>query len=305
MRKKKLLQGLPTSIADLLIRIGPQYAQDIRKHRDIVVDAFTPVLHNASKNGIKVTRNVEYGRHVRHRLDIFSPAVSNGQPLPVIFFVHGGAFVRGDKDINEEIYANVPIWFARNGFLAVNLEYRLAPEAVFPSGADDVASAIAWGRASVAQYGGDSDRMFLLGHSAGGTHVAHYAFDARLGYLAKYVRGIALVSARLRADTLPENPNAMGVRAYFGDDEAAYNDFSPLAYISAESVPTFVAVAEYENPLLDVYGAELFHRLRTVAHTKNRFMQMIGHNHMSIVAHFNTGEEVLGNAIIDFFHLEA
>jgi hypothetical protein len=63
----------------------------------------------------------------------------------------------------------------------------------------------------------------------------------------------------------------------------------------------FIAVAEYENPLLDVYGAEFLHRVAAVRGRAPRFMRLPDHNHISIVAHFNSGEETLGPEILEFF----
>jgi acetyl esterase len=57
---------------------------------------------------------------------------------PVVIFVHGGAYVRGDKDFYGEMYGNISTWFARRGVLGLNATYRLAPAAKGPSGADDV-----------------------------------------------------------------------------------------------------------------------------------------------------------------------
>jgi acetyl esterase/lipase len=301
MENLDALSALPESVRSLLLEVGPNYSGDIRKYRDVIVDAFDPILRDVPKSGIKVVMDLPYGPHARHLLDIYTMQADLNQALPVIVFVHGGAFVRGNKKISEELYGNVPRWFARNGYIGINLEYRLAPEAAFPGGADDLARALAWITQSISQFGGDPHQIFLLGHSAGGTHVAHYCFDSTLGYLAKDVCAIALVSARVRVDASLVNPNAAGVLAYFGSDAESYEALSAVTHVSETSIPTFIAIAEYENPLLDVYGAELFYRFRAAGHKTNRFMQMTGHNHMSIMAHFDTAEELLGRNILEFF----
>ena len=119
-------------------------------------------------------------------------------------------------------------WFARQGFIGVNIEYRLAPESPWPGGAEDLGLAIAWARANVARHGGDPDSIFAIGHSAGGTHVGTYAYDPAAGYLGRDLKGIVLLSSRSRIDVSPENPLADGVRAYFGDDVSVYETRSPL-----------------------------------------------------------------------------
>lgn len=285
----------------LMYEIGPIWGRDIQKHRDVVVAAYSPVLAAAPKAGVVTLRDQPYGTHPRQVLDVIAPTDAKG--APVVMFVHGGAFVRGDKRINDEIYDNVLIWFARHGCIGINIEFRLAPESPWPGGADDIALAVDWVKANVAAHGGDPSSIFVIGHSAGGTHVATHAWDPAAGYLGRDLKGIVLLSARLRADVLPENPNAAGVRAYFGNDETTYDARSPLLHAGASDLPVMLAIAQYENPLLDLYGLEAAHRIAIARRKAPRFMRLAGHNHISIVAHFNTVEDALGREILDFFEL--
>ncbi|RZL92080.1 MAG: alpha/beta hydrolase, partial [Variovorax sp.] len=236
-----------------------------------------------------------------HRLDVFTP--SGAVSGDVLVFVHGGAFVRGDKTVREALYDNVCRWFARQGVIAVNVEYRLAGDAPFPGGSDDVGAAVHWLAQHVGTLGGDASRIFLMGHSAGGTHVASYCCEPLLAdaFAQGPVAGAVLVSARLRADVLPDNPNAFAVRAYYGDDAQAHEAHSPVTHARAFRVPALVAIAQYENPHLDVYGAEMMAGLLggPLRHA-HRFVQLMRHNHLSIVAHFDTGEERLGREVLDF-----
>lgn len=295
----KPLAGAPPSVQKLMAEIGPAWASDIRAHSQMVKDAYAPLLAAAPKDGVQVTRDIPYGPHRRQVLDIFRPA--GAKHAPMVIFVHGGAFVRGDKCASTELYDNVLYWFARQGCIGVNVEYRLAPESPFPGGAADLALAMAWLHAHAANHGGDSNRLFLIGHSAGGTHVASYAFDPSLGYLGKHAAAVVLVSARLRADQSPENPNAEGVRAYFGNDPALHEKRSPVNFAACSDMPTFIVTAEFENPLLDIYGLEFAHRLALARRRAPRHLRLMQHNHMSIVAHFNSGEDILGREILDFF----
>lgn len=297
----------PLSLAPLelqrsMARIGPVWGSDIERHARIVLDAYAPLLRAAPTSGVAVTRDLRYGDHPRQVLDVFQPVVHDPmRRLPVVMFVHGGAYVRGERNLSPEIYANVPTWFVRNGCIGVNVEYRLAPEAVHPAGARDVGAAVSWVHEHIGAYGGDPQRIVLIGHSAGGTHVASYVFDADArGEPVARVAGQVLISARVRADARPDNPNAAGVRAYFGDDATRYEARSPLTHAAESTVPTMIVVAEFENPLLDAYGLDLFHRMGRAAPPGLRFVRMDRHNHASIVAHFNTGEEILGREILDF-----
>lgn len=290
---------LPEAARRQMAAIGPVWGADIQKHRDMVLAAYAPLLARSPKEGIAVEIDRAYGEHPRQRLDIYR-AQGKG-PMPVVIFVHGGAFVRGDKRVNEEIYANVAYYFARNGCLGINMEYRLAPEAEFPAGAQDVAAAVDWAGRHAPEFGGDPGRIFLIGHSAGATHVATYACDPNAGARPSGgVRALVLLNGRLRADARPENPNAAGVRAYFGGDESRYDERSPVTWAGRCALPVMIAIAEFDNPLLDVYCAEFFWRLAAARGKAPRFLRLRGHNHISMVAHFNTGEDLLGREILDF-----
>jgi hypothetical protein len=101
-----------------------------------------------------------------------------------------------------------------------------------------------------------------------------------------------------------ENPNAEGVRAYFGADPELYEARSPVSHAGCNDIPVFVVTAEFENPLLDIYGLEFAYRLSLFLRRAPRYLRMLGHNHMSIVAHINSGEDTLGPAMLDFFRSE-
>jgi acetyl esterase/lipase len=195
----------------------------------------------------------------------------------------------------------VPTYFARHGVVGINLEFRLAPEFKYPACAEDVRLAVAWLRENVARFGGDPGRIFLMGQSAGAAHAAAYAYNKRLQPPGgPEIAGLIVASGRVRADNLPENPNARKVEAYYGTDPAVMEEGSAVNHVSAESVPTFIAIAEYENPLIDVYCAELFHKLAVAKRRAPPIMRLAGHNHLSLVTHFNTAEDALGRALLDF-----
>lgn len=292
--------ALPAEARARMLALGPVWHRDIRAHSDQVKSIYAPLLAAAPRGGVTVDRDVAYGTHARQVLDIFRPVA----PRPdgaVVVFVHGGAFVRGNKRTTTDIYDNVLYWFARHGFVGINVEYRLAPEAAYPGGADDVALAMAWIARNAERHGGHPTRLHLVGHSAGGTHVASFVYDPALPYRGRHTRAIVLISARLRADRSPANPNASGVGAYFGDDTARYDGMSPVTHAACSALPVMIVTAEYENPLLDVYGLEMAHAVAAARGRAPRFLCMPHHNHMSIVAHFNTAEDLLGREILAFF----
>jgi acetyl esterase/lipase len=295
--------GLSAAEQRELDEIGPRWGQDIQRHRDRVLEIYRPYLAKAPKEGVTVTRDIAYGSHPRQVLDVFRPR--SGERMPVVIFVHGGAFVRGNKDVNDEVYANVLYFFARNGCLGINAEYRLAPEVRYPDVSHDLGGAVSWARANAQRFGGDPQRIFFIGHSAGATHLATYVCDPQVRPADGHgLRGIVLLSGRLRADARADNPNAAGVRAYYGDDASRYEAVSPVSHAANLDIPVLIAIAEYENPLLDIYGAEFLHRISAIRGRAPRFIQMPRHNHITMAAHFNTAEDILGREILGFIARE-
>lgn len=292
----------PGHVTAQLRTIGPRWHQDIRAAGDATKALYLPLLEAAPRAGVTVHRNLAYGDAARQVLDVYVP--DGARRAPVVAFVHGGAFVRGDKDINARMYANVATWFARHGCIGVNIEYRLAQEAPYPGGALDLGRACAWIVQHIGGHGGDPQRVCLVGHSAGATHVATLLCDPHPAVAALPPHGVGcavLVSGRLRADTLPANPNAAGVRAYFGEDAGTYAAVSPVTHAARCQVPVLVANAQYENPLLDLYGLEFALALGRERGAAPLHMTLADHNHVSIMAHFNTPEQWLGEQILDFF----
>lgn len=297
------LAPIPQSLLDLMARIGPNWADDVGGHIAMMTEAFSAVLRNSPDPGITVARDIAYGAHERQRLDIYAMPGAGAPPRPALLFVHGGAFVKGDRDKTPEIYSNVLRYFAPRGFVGVNIGYRLADAASYPGATVDIAAAVGWVKENAPAWNIDAGRIFLMGHSAGGAHVASYAFDRRHQPPDGHgLAGLIVVSGRVRPDVMRENPNAAKVKAYYGEDTGRYDDYAAASHVAADSVPTFVAWAEYENPLIDLHCAELVHRLAQAKRRSPPVVWLAGHNHTSSIAHINTADERFARQILEFMN---
>ncbi len=121
------------------------------------------------RSNVTVTRNVPYLCYgPRTTLDIYVPKDRPVSRLPVVLYVHGGAWVIGRKDDQ-----GLPLMYylASRGYVGVSINYRLAPKHRFPTFLWDVKAALAWVRENIAEYGGDPAAIVLGGGSAGG-HLA-------------------------------------------------------------------------------------------------------------------------------------
>ncbi len=296
-----ILPSIPGPLRAIMAEVGPKWRDDTSGNIDLMVIEFSKILVSTSREGVIVHRDLPYGSHERQRLDVFLP-VENRTTAPVVLFVHGGAFVSGHRNLTEQVYSNVTSYLAQRGIAAINVGYRLATDAPYPSGTLDIAAAVDWARAHANDYGWNPDQVFLMAHSAGAAHAGSYAYDPGFSppLATPRLAGMIVVSGRVRIDNLAENPNAKNVEHYYGTDASRFEEYSPISHVDRDSVPTFVAWAEFESPLIDVYCAELVFRL---AHAKRKAPPMLwlsGHNHMSAIAQIGTSDNLLGRAIVEF-----
>src|SRR5438132_1357989 len=106
---------------------------------------YAPLQQKEPYAGVKVERDVKYGPAERNLLDVFTPEAAS-PARPVLIFVHGGGFTTGNKRSNfsNAFYDNIMLWAVKNGFVGVNMTYRLAPASPWPAGAEDVGAAVQW-----------------------------------------------------------------------------------------------------------------------------------------------------------------
>lgn len=116
-------------------------------------------------------RNISYGPYgSENLLDIYYPE-TQGAKLPVIVSIHGGGYFYGDK----ELYRFYTMALAKEGFVVLNFNYRLAPAATYPAPLEDTNNVMAWLVANQADYPVDLEQLFIVGDSAGGQLAEQYA----------------------------------------------------------------------------------------------------------------------------------
>lgn len=215
-----------------------------------MIARYSEVLQRMPKENVDVRYDIPYGSHPLHRFDLYLPHDQRQPKRAAVLFVHGGAFMDGQRNRTDEVYSNVSYYFARNGLVAINIGYRLGGEAGFPAGSEDVGAVVRWTHSHADELGIDSSRIFLMGHSAGAAHAGSYAYDKRRHPASgPGLAGLIVISGRVRAETHPENPNADKVKAYYGtEDPWILESVSPVSHIGPDCIPTFVAWGEYENP---------------------------------------------------------
>src|SRR5262245_12611998 len=158
----------PLGLAIVLVAFSGCRVTDLR-----LWDASLPACSVREELGVAYRQGPD-ADPVRHRLDLYLPAGREG--FPVVVLVHGGAWMVGDNRCCG-LYSSVGRYLASRGIGVAMPNYRLSPRVRHPHHVRDVAEAVAWTRANIAQYGGDPSRLFLMGHSAGGHLVSLLATD--------------------------------------------------------------------------------------------------------------------------------
>ncbi|KRA80495.1 alpha/beta hydrolase [Altererythrobacter sp. Root672] len=246
---------------------------------------------------VQVERDLEYGEHERHRLDLFhKPGVSGA---PVLVYVHGGGFVMGDKRSTETpFYDNIGTFAAQQGMIGVTINYRLAPASKFPSGPEDLGAVVSWLKANVAKYGGDPNKIVLSGQSAGASHVASYvAHKAHHAEPGGGIAGAILMSGIY--DTVSATPNQFHV-AYYGGDPKAWGPASCMAGLINTEIPLMVTVSEFDPEDFQRQAAQ-FVGAWGVAHAAYPEMHYLaGHNHLSPAQSIGTELKSIGRMVAGF-----
>jgi acetyl esterase/lipase len=122
--------------------------------------------------------DIAYGAEPQHRLDVYVPDEPGGSPRAVVLFWHGGRWSFGDK----ADYRFVGAALAESGHVAVVVNYRHYPQVKMPGFMADAALAAQWTAEHAHEFGGDPERLYLMGHSAGAHLAALLALDS--GYIA-------------------------------------------------------------------------------------------------------------------------
>jgi triacylglycerol lipase len=286
--------GIPREIAERNRALGPVLNDEVRLSARSAYAPLQPELGSQ----IRVEADVSYGPDARHKLDVYAPVNKPSQPVPVVIHFHGGAYVRGDKTTaGTPFHGHIAAFWVRNGFIGVNATYRLAPKHQWPAGAQDVGAAAQWVRANIGAYGGDANRIVLMGHSAGASHIAGYLFHTQFAPAG----GDGVVGAILLSGGYdPTSGTTEGRRAYYGDDESLYAARSPLRRVAARATPVFIGFAELDPPRFQNEAINLFEALCERDNRCPPLKQLRGHNHMTEIYHIGTADDSLSNELVAF-----
>nr|WRX06034.1 CCE016e [Helicoverpa armigera] len=195
-------------------------------------------------------------------LNVYTPNVNPGKPLPVMFWVHGGAFMIGGS--NDDLYG--PEFLLRKGVVVVTINYRLeilgflsldTEDVPGNAGMKDQVAALRWVNKNISNFGGDPNNITIFGESAGGASVSYLLISPMTKGLFK--RAIPQSGAALSdwSQTVRPRERALAVARKLGcyseDDKELYEFFKNQPIESLTNAAAPISLAEANKKGLEIY----------------------------------------------------
>src|SRR5688572_9934256 len=240
-------------------------------------------IAGAETYAVRVIRDLPYLQGANYaddkdKLDLYLP--EGRRNAPVIVWYYGNQLMGGDK--REDAFVGQR--FASAGFVTAVVNYRLSPAVSHPAHILDAAASFAWVKRHIAEYGGDADRVFASGYSAGAYLAALLATDAR--YLAAHklsprdIRGVVPVSAFYWVERRGVAPDRD--KRVWGTDHKAWVDASPAHHLRADAPPMLILYAERDEDWRREQNVEVAAAMKAAGHAKVEIAMIADRNHATI-----------------------
>jgi arylformamidase len=251
----------------------------------------------------KIDRDIAYTepRNERQTLDVYAPPEAKGRP--VVFWIHGGGWQRGDK---SEVDLKPPA-FVDQGYVFVATNYRFVPSVTIKEMAGDIARSIRWVHGHIRDYGGDPDTMFVAGHSAGAQLAALVSTDESYlkneGLPLSIIKGCVPVDGDtydvpLQIATVEQRRK--DIYAWkFGEPEHQ-NDLSPVTHATkGKQIPPFLILHVAEHPETKAQSLRLAKALSAADYSAKTFGEE-GTDHVALNANLGKPDDKPTKALFEF-----
>jgi len=275
---------------------------------DAILTERTEQLLAANRN-VDGTLDIEYAEidGISLLLDLYYPENQVG-PLPLIVWIHGGAFKMGSK---SQI-SNLAIINAENDYVVASIDYRLVPDVIFPEPVYDTKAAIRWLRANADEYNIDSDNVGVIGGSAGGYFASMLGtsggdLEGEVGDDLDYSSTVQAVvnlygpsDFTMLLEDLGPGSTAVAESGYLGCEILECLDIaeeaSPITYVTSDDPPFLILHGDLD-PAIPIAQSERFYESLEDAGVESTFITAEGYGHDITIA------KVYMPEIIDFFDL--
>lgn len=215
-----------------LLLLGDVQAQGLR---DAMSDRRS--AKSAAQLGAELLADLPYGQHECQRLDVYRPL--NARSVPILLMVHGGAWDKGDKRMDRVVENKMARWLPQ-GYLFVSTNYRLLPDATPLQQVEDIAQALSYVQQHATDWGGDPQRVVLLGHSAGAHLVSLLSAAPEIGQayaVQPWLGTVALDSAAFDVEQIMRDRHYRLYDKAFGQDPVYWRAASPVWRLQQAGVP--------------------------------------------------------------------
>jgi dipeptidyl aminopeptidase/acylaminoacyl peptidase len=233
----------------------------------------------------------------KHKLDLYLP--KDKKDFPVLFFVHGGAWVHGDR--STFVYRGVGRYYASQGIGTVVISYRLSPGVKHPEHIKDVASAFAWTVKNIEKYGGKPDQIFISGHSAGGHLVALLGTDE--SYLKAEKLSFKNIKAVIPLSGVYEIPAKL-LSQSFGTDEEVCKKASPTCNVKEGLPPYLIVYADDDMKYCDKEPAQAFYKALKDKGCDATICEIPKSNHLMTLLSAYAADGVVSKKVLEFIHAQ-
>lgn len=255
----------------------------------------------AQTHAVRVVRDVPYLQSAgyaddKDKLDLYLPEGRSNAPVIVSYY--GNQLMGGDK--NEDAF--IGHRFASAGFVTAVVNYRLSPGVSHPAHVQDAAASFAWVKRHIEEYGGNSERIFIIGYSAGGYLAALLSTDRR--YLAAHelsprdIRGTVPVSAFYwveRRGVAPDRDQRV-----WGSRRDVWIDASPAHHLQADAPPMLILYADRDEDWRREQNVEVAAAMKAAGHANVEIAMIRDRNHATIWERVGDDSDETAERIIRF-----
>ncbi len=246
-------------------------------------------------DGYDLKEDIAYGELARQKLDIYIPKETSTQKMPIVLFYYGGGWDSGKK--TDYLFAAEA--FTSKGYVTVIPDYRVFPEVKFPEFMQDPVSAAKWVKTHINEYGGDSDNVFIVGHSAG----AHIGMMMNIN--TQYLQTVDLSPNDFNAfvglagpyDFLPLVSQRL--KDIFGPKQSRWRS-QPINFVIGDNQPILLMVGLKDNT---VWPRNTFNLAKAIEGKKGsvQVIEFANYSHVDMVAKmakpFRDNNDLLDNIV--------
>lgn len=247
----------------------------------------TALTNVAYKSGADLT---EYETE-RCRLDLYLPT---NRPFATLVWFHGGGLTGG----NKESVKTLARMFTGEGVAVAAANYRLAPKVTFPAYVEDAAAAVAWTLAHIGAHGGDSNRVFVGGHSAGGYLTSMIGMNPdylrKSGVERDNLAGLIPVSGQMVTHFNVRKERGLATNNVTADDAA------PIFFLSADVPPMLVIMGDRDWPGRLEENAYFVAMQKVTGNRRVALLEVADRDHGSICSRIVQPHDPAREAILKF-----